>query len=168
MKIREINKSEYLEFGELMVSVYKNLAGFPSPDEQPEYYEMLANIGSLNEQEHTSVFVAVEDNRVLGGVVYYSDMSMYGSGGSATSLKNSSGIRLLGVSSKERGKGVGNKLTDYCIQQAAKIGNKQVILHTTQFMQAAWKMYENMGFIRFSEIDFKQKELDVFGFRLQL
>lgn len=168
MRIREIKKSEYSDFGKLMVTVYKSLTGFPSPEKQPEYYEMLSNIGNLNEQEHTSVFVAVEKDNVLGGVVYYSDMSVYGSGGSATTLKNSSGIRLLGVSSDARGRGIGKKLTAYCIQQATNVGNQQVILHTTQFMQAAWKMYENMGFVRYREIDFKQKELVVVGFRLTL
>ena len=42
------------------------------------------------------------------------------------------------------------------------------MLHTTKIMQAAWTMYDGLGFVRFPEIDFRQGSLDVFGFRLDL
>jgi hypothetical protein len=42
------------------------------------------------------------------------------------------------------------------------------IAHTTMAMQTAWKMYENLGFKRSEDLDFRQGELSVFGFRLLL
>jgi ribosomal protein S18 acetylase RimI-like enzyme len=167
--IREIKRSENQFLGELMVDVYSRLEGFPSPTEQPVYYKMLSNIGRLNEQDHTSVLVAESsNNEIVGGVVYYSDMSMYGSGGSATLEKNASGIRLLCVDPKSRGLGVGKALSNECIRLAKADGNNQVILHTTQAMEVAWSLYTKLGFERSTDLDFSQEELPVFGFRLRL
>ena len=169
MQIREITNNEYVTLGEMMVTIYSSLDGFPSPQQQPSYYEMLGNIGKLNEQVNTQVLIAIDhDKSLLGGIVYFSDMSAYGSGGKATLEKNASGIRLLGVSAKARGKGVGKALANQCLQLARNVGNKQVILHTTDAMQVAWKMYQNLGFERAIELDFMQQELQVYGFRLIL
>lgn len=169
LDIREIKKSEYRLLGELMVDVYSKLEGFPSPSEQPDYYKMLRSIGSLNEQEHTQVLIAETPNkRLVGGVVYYDDMSMYGSGGTATQEKHASGIRLLGVDPDSRGTGVGKALTDECIKLAEASGNRQVILHTTQAMEVAWNMYTKLGFERSTNLDFSQEGFPVFGFKLLL
>ncbi|TQV72144.1 GNAT family N-acetyltransferase [Aliikangiella marina] len=169
MNIRDIYRNEYLALGQLMADVYANLEDFPSKEEQPEYYQMLLDIGKFSEQENTRVIVAKDDeNNLLGGLVYFSDMAHYGSGGEAPKVKNASGIRLLGVGENARGQGVGKALTDYCIQQAKADGNQQVILHTTQAMDIAWKMYEGLGFIRSADLDFRQKDLPVYGFRLAI
>ena len=55
LNIREVLRDEYELLGQLMVEVYSNLEGFPTQDEQPDYYEMLANIGSFTEQKDTKV-----------------------------------------------------------------------------------------------------------------
>ena len=169
LEIREIQPDEYETLGRLMVEVYSNLEGFPKPDEQPDYYEALANIGQFTEQDHTQVLIALSaDGKLLGGVVYFSDMSMYGSGGTATGVKNASGIRLLGVDPNARGAGVGRALTDACIQQARDRGQAEVVLHTTMAMQVAWALYLKLGFERSPDLDFHQEDLPVFGFRLRL
>jgi len=127
---------------------------------------MLRNIGTFSQKPFTRVLIAVSaEEEVLGGVVYFSDMSQYGSGGSATTEKSASGIRLLAVSKDARGGGVGKALTQACVELAESSDNKQIILHTTQAMQVAWSMYQKMGFIRDDKLDFLQGELPVFGFR---
>jgi GNAT superfamily N-acetyltransferase len=152
-----------------MINVYSTLEGFPSPDEQPGYYEMLANIGSFNEEKDTTVLVALTaEGKLIGGVVYFEDMARYGSGGTATFEKNASGFRLLGVDPNSRGAGAGRALSNACIQLARDSGHSQVILHTTQAMQVAWRLYEKLGFERSPDLDFLQEELPVFGFRLLL
>ena len=67
-----------------------------------------------------------------------------------------------------RGKGVGKALTQFCIERARKLGKARIVLHTTLMMQTAWAMYERLGFARFPEIDFRQGNLEVFGFQLAL
>ena len=167
--IRDIQPDECEALGEMMVDVYSNLEGFPSPTAQPAYYEMLRHIGSFTEKPNTRVLVALsEGTEILGGVVYFGDMAQYGSGGSATQEKKASGIRLLAVRNDMRRSGIGRALTQACLDIAQQSGNLQVILHTTQAMQVAWSMYLRFGFERSEDLDFMQGDLPVFGFRYHL
>ena len=169
LEIREIRKGEYDNLGKLMVDVYSKLEGFPTPEEQPGYYDKLFKIGDLNEQEDTKVLIAVShEGKIVGGVVYFSNMSQYGSGGTATTERNASGIRLLGVDPEYRRSGIGKALAKACIRMAVDRGHPQVILHTTQAMKVAWKLYQKLGFKRSEDLDFIQEDLPAFGFRLFL
>lgn len=169
LTIREIKQNEFTVLGELTVDVYSRLEGFPSPSEQPGYYKMLRNVGKLNQQDHTTVLVAESSGQgIIGGVVYYDNMSKYGSGGTATQEKHASGIRLLCVSPESRRAGAGKALTNECIRLARASGNNQVILHTTQAMEIAWGLYLKMGFERSTDLDFSQEGFPIFGFRLML
>ena len=166
--VRPALPGEYPALGQLLVRVYGQLDGFPKPHEQPGYYEMLANIGNLALKPGVQLLVAAAGDRILGGVVYFPDMALYGSGGTATREKNASGFRLLGVDPEARGGGVGRSLVEKCIGLAREQRHAQVIIHTTSAMKVAWKMYEARGFRRSTDLDFMQGELQVFGFRLGL
>jgi len=167
--IRNAKPSEFETIGELMVAVYSQLEGFPKEAAQPNYYKMLRNIGDLTTKSETELLVAVSsDNKIAGGVVYFSDMHYYGSGGTATQEKNASGFRLLAVATSARGQGIGKILTHECIRKAKEKKHSEVIIHSTKAMQTAWKMYENLGFKRSEDLDFMQGELPVFGFKLFL
>ena len=160
--------NEYQPIGKLMMEVYSNLEGFATPEEQPSYYEMLANIGDFVQKESVELIVAKRSNELVGAVVYINDMKDYGSGGTATKEKNAAGFRLLSVSNQARGLGLGKKLTMECIERARSNGLEQMIIHTTESMKVAWGMYEKMGFKRSEDLDFEQNGLSVFGFRLRL
>lgn len=167
--IRDARKDEFEETGKLMALVYSGLNGFPQPEDFPEYYDLLLHIGRLTEKPKTSLLIAVDSqSEVLGAVVYFGDMSEYGSKGTATQESNAAGIRFLAVAPKARGEGIGKALTQTCIEKAQESGLAQVILHTTHTMMTAWKMYEKMGFQRSDELDFDQSDLHVYGFRLFL
>lgn len=169
LTIRDLLPGEGEALGQLLVEVYSHLEGFPTPTEQPLYYEMLSNIGRFTEKEGVRVLVARSpQNELVGGVVYFSDMSQYGSGGTATAVKHASGIRLLGVHPTFRQGGAGKALTQACITLAREQGQAEVILHTTQAMQVAWGLYERLGFTRSEDLDFSQQGLSVYGFRLRL
>ncbi len=167
--IRDAISSEFLKIGKLMVDVYSQLEGFPNKDEQPNYYKTLANIGNITKNPKTRLLVVVSSNKKIeGAVVYFGDMKYYGSGGIATSEKDASGFRLLAVDPEARGKGIGRLLINTCLQIAKDEKQNQMIIHSTKAMQIAWKMYESMGFARSQDLDFKQEDLQVFGFRLKL
>ena len=169
LTIRDLRPEEFGALGQLMVEVYSQLEGFPTPEEQPRYYALLARIGSFADKKDARVLVALSaEGELVGGVVYFGDMAEYGSGGTATAEKQASGIRLLGIHPRFRGLGAGRALTEACIQLAREAGHAQVILHTTQAMQVAWRLYERLGFQRSVDLDFLQQELPVFGFRLSL
>lgn len=167
--IRDLADDEAAALGRLAVAAYAGLEGFPGPAEQPGYYAMLADIGRFARKPDARVLVArTMAGELAGGVVYFGDMAQYGSQGSATQLRNASGIRLLAVDPAFRGRGVGRALTNACIELARRMQHAQVILHTTQAMTAAWALYERMGFERYPAIDFMQEALPVYGFRLPL
>ena len=168
LHIRDLREDEAVALGQLLVEVYSQLPGFPRPDEQPGYYAMLAGIGEFGKRPQTQVLVALHDEALVGGVVYFGDMAQYGSGGSATAVPNAAGIRLLAVRPSARGLGVGKALTAACIARARAQQRAEVVLHTTKAMQVAWAMYEALGFVRSPDLDFLQGELPVFGFRLPL
>jgi len=168
LDLREAKPEEFAALGQLMVKVYSSLEGFPSPDEQPRYYELLANIGTLTKKPSTKLLVAVTGDKVMGGLVYFADMAQYGSGGTATQERAASGFRFLAVDPDTRGMGIGKALVKKCIALAKSAGNKQVIIHTTNAMKVAWGMYERLGFKRSLDLDFMQEQLQVYGFRLML
>lgn len=119
--IRKANPSEFEETGKLLINTYSQLEGFPKPHEQPAYYQMLANVGRMTEIQAIELLVAVSDPGRIGGcVVYYPDMKYYGSGGTSTAEKNSSGFRLLAVDPELREKGIGKMLILACINKAKK------------------------------------------------
>ena len=112
LTIRDLQPGQRAALGRLMVEVYAGLDGFPKPADQPTYYEMLADIGSFADKPSTRVLVATAAKGALvGGVVYFGDMAQYGSGGTATTVTNASGIRLLGVDPRFRNTGAGKALT---------------------------------------------------------
>ena len=167
--VREANSKEFHEIGRLMVKVYSQLEGFPKQNEQPDYYKMLANIGSFTEKPGASLLIAISPKKkICGGVVYFGDMKFYGSGGTASLEENASGFRLLAVDPTVQGKGIGKLLINACFQKARNENQKQMVIHSTQAMQVAWKMYEKLGFERSEDLDFMQGKLPVFGFRLVL
>jgi hypothetical protein len=96
--IRNAKPGEFEEIGKLKVRVYSQLEGFPKQSEQPDYYKMLSNIGELMNHPETELLVVVSpDNKIVGGVVYFSDMQYYGSGGTAAKELHAAGFRLLAV-----------------------------------------------------------------------
>jgi ribosomal protein S18 acetylase RimI-like enzyme len=167
--IRNADPSEFEEIGRLMVTVYSQLDGFPKENEQPDYFRALANVGAFTSKPDTALLVAVsEENKIAGALVYFDNMIYYGSGGTATKEKNASGFRLLAVDPSSRGQGVGRMLAGECVRRAREKGNQELIIHTTMAMQTAWRMYENMGFKRSADLDFKQGDFPVYGFRLSV
>ncbi len=166
--IREANSNEFSEIGKLMVAVYSQLEGFPGPNDSPEYYNKLKNVGELTNDPQVQLLVAVSPKGKIGGsVVYFGDMAYYGSGGTATTIKNAGGFRLLAVDHNTRGKGIGELLSLACIDIAKAEQQEQLIIHSTKAMQIAWNMYEKLGFKKSEDLDFKKGELKIYGFRLK-
>lgn len=168
-QVRQAQPHEFEVIGELMVSVYSQLEGFPKPEDHPKYYHLLRNIGEITGKPGAELLVAANDNGHIGGaVVYFGDIKAYGAQGVADNEKDAAGFRLLAVDPATRGQGLGRKLVLVCLDKARESNKKQMVIHSTKAMQVAWGMYEKMGFARAPELDFMQEDLEVFGFRLKL
>lgn len=167
--VREAHANEFSKLGELMVAVYSQLEGFPGPDEIPDYYESLKNVGEFTKSPKTKLIVAVSrEGKIDGGLVYFGDMRYYGAGEESTLRQKAAAFRLLAVNPQIRRKGIGKLLIGACLEQARKEGFEYLMIHSTEYMMDAWKMYERMGFERFSEIDFVKNDVKVFGFKYKL
>lgn len=167
IEIRKVKPSEYVEIGEIMVSVYQDLKGFPDEQSAPEYYNSLRNVSDLLKKDGVEIYVCVDElDTLMGGVVYMSHLNHYGQTEAMTSIKRAGAFRLLAVENKYRGMGVGKMLVRHCINKSKSENHERLIIHSTKAMQVARKMYKKMGFIRLSEIDFEMSGITVFGFSL--
>ena len=167
--IREATPEEFAEVGQLMVRVYAALEGFPGPQDQPAYYDLLANVGTLTQAPGTEILVARDTHdQLMGAVVFIGDMAHYGSGGKAPLEQDACGFRLLAVDPAARGQGVGRSLSQACIARARELGRAKVVIHSTRAMHVAWDMYERLGFRRAEDLDFLQGDLQVYGFRYEV
>ncbi|MDT0553949.1 GNAT family N-acetyltransferase [Urechidicola vernalis] len=167
--IRNATSSEHEIIGDLLVRAYSNLNGFPRKNEIPEYYNYLQNIGSITVNDSVELIIACnEHNKIMGAVVFFKSMELYGTDGIAPQQKNASGFRLLAVDEKFTGQGVGKKLCLECIERTRKLNHESLNIHSTKFMPIARKMYAKMGFERSEDLDFSKGDVYVYGYRLYL
>jgi len=62
-------------------------------------------------------------------------------------------IRFVGVDPAFGGRGIAKMLTQLCIDQAKNSGEKTIMLHTSEMMDAARHIYESLGFKKLREIE---------------
>ena len=68
-----------------------------------------------------------------------------------------------------QGRGVGEALTRACIDRARVAGRGQLVLHSTDRMTTAHRLYERLGFVRDPSLDWEgEPGLWLRGFRLML
>ncbi len=61
-------------------------------------------------------------------------------------------IRMVGVASGYEGQGIAKKLTSMCMDHAVQTNEKVIALHTSEMMDAARHIYEQLGFKRQREL----------------
>src|SRR5262249_35988852 len=128
LTIRPVRADEYERLGKLLVAAYAALPGMPQPDEQPDYYAMLANVAARAARPALTVFVAANTaGELLGSIDFIDDMRQYGSGGTASTVTDAAGVRLLAVDGAHRGQGAGKALTVFCIERARALGKARVV-----------------------------------------
>ena len=164
MLIRELTTSErelQAQLGALTVRAYRT----PFPDiDDDEYATELADVA--RRVAVAVVLVALEGDDLLGGVTYVpgpaSPLAEFDAPGAAS-------IRMLAVEPLGRGRGVGEALVVACLDRARAAGRSEVVLHSSDRMEAAHRLYGRMGFRRAEELDWSpQPDLPLLGFRLAL
>ena len=137
--IRELTLEAYAEFGTTMPAV--NWRGLKAT-----VLRTLADPGTAE------VIVAERGNELVGSVLLFpGDSDAYGGKREGTGWPE---LRLLAVKPSARGRGVGKRLMEECIQRARQAGAKVLGLHTGDSMVVALPMYERRGFVRNPELDF--------------
>ena len=138
---------------------------------RPEYWEsyrqhivdtLSADLGEGQQ------LVAENDGQVVGTTLYYPPGTSFGEDvEEATMSPDCPEVRLLAVAPEGRGLGVGRALMMECVDRARESGAPGLVLHTMLMMKAARSLYDDMGFVRAPELDFRPAEFwFVDGFRL--
>jgi GNAT superfamily N-acetyltransferase len=143
--VRRARPDEYARVGALTIAAYQTLERDHLED---GYDEQILDVAGR--AASAEVLVAVDhDGTVVGTCTFVSDpMSPW----MEWTNPDETELRLLAVDVSGRGRGVGQVLVEACIARARALG-RPLMLHTTQFMPAASRLYERLGFERLPERD---------------
>ncbi|MGA4839696.1 GNAT family N-acetyltransferase [Streptomyces sp. G45] len=140
--IRRVRPDEYAALGTLTAEVYAD-AGLLAFDEADGYREQLRDVAGRDAA--AEVLVAVEGERLLGGVTYVPS-----AGGPLAEIcrDGEAEIRMLAVGREARGRGAGEALVRDCARRARAAGRTALVLSTQPAMGAAQRLYVRLGFVR--------------------
>ncbi|HLT68944.1 MAG TPA: GNAT family N-acetyltransferase [Acidimicrobiales bacterium] len=163
LQIRPVRAEEHAALGELTVAAY----AWADPRTLDDgYADELRDVAG---RARAAVVLAAVDGatgEVLGGVTFVPDVA---NPLAEFTEPDAAGIRMLAVAPHARGRGVGEALTRACIDRARAGGRRQIVLHSTDRMTAAHRLYTRLGFERDPGIDWEPEPgLWLRGFRLRL
>ena len=165
--VREATSSEYDLVANLTMSAYKPLfEGLGLPDDLGWYGAELRDV--RGRASKAMIIVAEIDGRIVGSLAYHDDYSEETHEGNP---QNCAGFRVLATDPSYQGKGIGESLTQWCIDKARNDGRDALILNTTDYMEAAQRLYRRLGFKPYPEIGYHiggSQPVEVLGFRLEL
>jgi ribosomal protein S18 acetylase RimI-like enzyme len=145
--VRDADPSEFERIGELTIGAYEALpvdhlwGGY-----EAEIRDVAMRVASAE------VIVAIVEDRVQGAVTLATDPA---SPWLEWTEPDEVQFRLLAVDPSARGRGVGEALVRECL---ARAGTRPVLIHTTQWMEAARRLYARLGFVRRPERDVPYEE----------
>ncbi|MDC0768051.1 GNAT family N-acetyltransferase [Streptomyces sp. HD] len=145
--IRQAEPGEYDTLGDITARAYLQ-DGLLDFGESDEYLGELRDVAKR--AAAAEVLVAVEDDRLLGGVTFVP------SGGPMADIAGSqeAEIRMLAVDRTARGRGAGEALVRACVDRArATEGCVRIVLSTQRTMHGAHRIYERLGFVRTPDRD---------------
>ena len=163
LQVRAARPDEYAVLGELTVEAY---AAADPAVMFGDYSDELRDVAGRAAGADVLVAVDEQDGEVLGGVTYVPGPA---SPAAEFAEADAAGIRMLAVAPSARRRGVGEALTVACVERAQAAGRRHVLLHSTDRMTAAHRLYQRLGFVRDPSLDWEgEPGLWLRGFRLRL
>jgi ribosomal protein S18 acetylase RimI-like enzyme len=158
--IRLAVPTEYDEVGELTAEAYAVDGFIPAGS---DYGLTLRN--AADRAAKAELWVAADGTELLGTVTFCVPGSVYGELG-----RDGEGeFRMLGVSAKARGRGIGTALSQHCVDRSRELGFHRVVLSSSTKMTTAHRMYERLGFTRLPERDWSPRPgVDLYAFSLDI
>ena len=161
IEIRPVATDELASAGEVTLASYRTLDSLVLTN---DYAADLRDVAAR--ATGATVLVAVEHGQVLGCVTLVDDPSSPWSEGL---VAGEVGVRMLGVAPDARGRGIGSALLLACLDRARSAGAATAVLHSTDSMTAAHRIYERAGFLRAPGRDVLiSPELRLMAFTLEL
>lgn len=138
---RSEDKPELNQIAKIAFAEYKNFF-----EDWLILYEQWSNMSDLNKQGR--IMVALDGGVIVGGVCYISPDAPK----STCFEQGWAVIRSLVVKPKYRGRGIGAKLTEHCVDKAIQNHCQGIALKTTQAMTQAIRIYESLGFKKVTDL----------------
>ena len=140
MLIREFSVEDSILIDALAVRAWSQYKSFyPNWETTKVAINQMSKLSTIGQ-----IFVAEHNKIIVGAVGYISP-----NGPRAEYFKAEWGlIRMLVVAPESRGKGIGTKLTQKCLNVALEDNVPTVALHTNEMMEAALSIYLKLGFYR--------------------
>jgi GNAT superfamily N-acetyltransferase len=162
-EIRPIRPEEHGALGELTVAAYHSI-GYEMPHQA--IYDVQLRDVARRAATSCVLVAATPAGELLGGVTYVAGPEdPY----SEELSEGEAGIRMLAVAPAAQGMGVGRALTAACVERARAADRCRMVLHTGTWMPVAMSLYESMGFVRNSTIDFSPAPgIQLLGYALDL
>jgi ribosomal protein S18 acetylase RimI-like enzyme len=158
--IRLAFPAEYDAVGELTAAAYASDGFIPTGSDYGRTLRAAADRAAKAE-----LWVAVDGTELLGTVTFCPVGSVYREIG----RDDEGEFRMLGVSPKARGLGVGTALTEHCIQRSRDLGFTRIVMSSARSMTPAHRIYERLGFTRLPERDWSPRPgVDLYAFTLDL
>lgn len=166
LHIRDARPSDHDVISALTLAAYQEYAQLMRAHWDGYRQNILTTLADVKPAEQ---IVAEQDGHVVGTVLLYPAGTVFSSADGLQVTLRWPEVRLLAVTPGARGQGVGTALMHECVRRARQAGAVALTLHTTDIMQAAIRLYERMGFVRASELDFHPApDVTVKGYRLNL
>jgi ribosomal protein S18 acetylase RimI-like enzyme len=146
--VREARPEEYKRVGDLTVDAYRAL----TVDHLWGGYDTDI-LDVAGRAEHADILVAVDEatDEILGAVTFVSEPGPWLEWTEPGEVQ----FRLLAVDRGAQGRGIGELLARACIERA---GGRPICIHTTEWMPAARRLYERLGFVRRPDRDVPYEE----------
>ena len=150
MNFRKGNKNDLKQLKELGVKSWVEFKEELSHDSWNELNTLLNNLDTYSDlfQKSECILCENESKKIIG-------MAFLIPKGNPTEIYDAKWchLRFVSVDPKYRGKGIGEKLTNLCIELALSNKEEVMALHTSEIMKIARHIYEKIGFKNFKEIE---------------
>lgn len=137
-KLQQLGLKAYEQFKEVLTEEnWNKMYGF-----------LIAENSYTNLLDISKCFVCESDGYLIG-------MAYLIPNGNPTEIfeQDWSYIRMVGVDPSFAGNGIGKTLVQLCLHHARETNEKIVALHTSEFMNSARYIYENLGFRQTKELE---------------
>jgi len=156
LHIRQIGRAQLTsgqlsDIRELLVRSYTEYKGaYPDPAVWENY---LREIRSAVDHPHIDGWIIAEQDRTMVGSVMIFRGSDRAYNRPELGIEHPI-IRFLAVDPAARGRRIGQRLVEASLDYAARQGDAYLVLHTSDKMRSAIRLYERMGFSRAEQYDF--------------
>jgi ribosomal protein S18 acetylase RimI-like enzyme len=164
VEVREARPEEYAQVGDVVALAYGPF-GSPHDEGWMEHLSLVRDVA--DRAQRTVVLVAIDDGLVLGSAT----IELFGViGDDDRDLPPGwAFLRMVGVHPDAQGRGVGRALVEDVIGRVRAAGRQMLGLRTAPQMEIAHRLYESLGFVRETSLDYPiDEDYSLLGYRLDL